>query len=109
MTVQVHVYAHAPDGGGELERAYHEISRTLSGTPGLLGNSLFTDADAPGSYLVVSEWASVEAFRQWERGGEHRRQTAALRPFVDPTSSGRTYHLVAEYRDEAVSESAIRI
>ncbi|MGP3949163.1 antibiotic biosynthesis monooxygenase family protein [Streptomyces sp. 7N604] len=66
-----------------VEEAYHRISKDLAGTPGLLGNELLRDLTAPGAYAVLSEWASLGAFRGWEAGSAHRGTTSPLRQFQD--------------------------
>ncbi|GAA2204459.1 antibiotic biosynthesis monooxygenase [Nonomuraea monospora] len=100
MSARVRVLVHATAPGGDLQavtHAYHLISRTLAGTPGLLGNELLRSAHRPGEYAVLSEWASVEAFRAWEGGPGHRAATAPLRPFQ---SGFAVYVVEAAYADE---------
>ena len=83
--VRVLVYAQAPDEGPDaVEAAYHEISQALDGTPGLLGNELLRAADDPAAFIVMSEWASFDAFRSWEEGAEHRDATSPLRRYQRP-------------------------
>jgi len=106
MTVQVHVYAQASaEAAPEVELAYHEISKILLGTPGLIRNTLFADAGTPGRYLVVSEWTDMAAFQAWETGPDHRVQTAPLRPYLDPGPSGRRFSTVAAYTNGALADS----
>ncbi|WP_067499166.1 antibiotic biosynthesis monooxygenase [Actinoplanes sp. TFC3] len=86
MTTRVRVllYATAPaDSPDAVAQAYHQISTQLQGTPGLLRNELLSGLDRPDTFVVLSEWASEEAFLQWERGPEHRQATAPLRPYQD--------------------------
>jgi heme-degrading monooxygenase HmoA len=96
--VRVLIFAVADAEG--VERAYHEISTALRGTPGLLGNELLREfGPAAGTFAVMSEWASREAFHDWEQGREHRDVTAPLRPYQD-TSRDRPfglYEVVARY------------
>ena len=68
----------------DAERRFDQIGEVLRGTPGLTGSQLLISAQYPGSFAVLSEWASLTAFRTWEQGGEHRSQTAGMRPFQDP-------------------------
>jgi heme-degrading monooxygenase HmoA len=101
--VHVLLYARSPQGRPEaVEEAYHQISRTLSGTDGLLGNRLLRDLGGDGGFVVMSEWRSVEAFRTWEQGADHRSTTAPLRPFQD--RQGRAfgvYEVIAAYGGDA--------
>jgi heme-degrading monooxygenase HmoA len=96
-TVRVLIFAVADDG---VERAYREISTALRGTPGLLGNELLREfGPAAGTFAVMSEWTSREAFQNWEQSRAHRDVTAPLRPYQD-TSRGRPfalYEVVARY------------
>jgi heme oxygenase (mycobilin-producing) len=98
--VHVLLYARSPQDRPEaVEEAYHEISRSLSGTPGLLGNRLLRDLGGDGAFVVISEWRDVEAFRTWEQGANHRGTTAPLRPYQDQ-GRGRAfgvYEVVAAY------------
>jgi heme oxygenase (mycobilin-producing) len=98
--VQVLLFAAAPDTPVAVHEAYHHISRQLAGTPGLLHNTLLEKADTSGSFVVVSEWESLEAFRSWEEGPEHRGVTAPLRPYHDRGMGVAfgVYQVAAEYR-----------
>jgi heme-degrading monooxygenase HmoA len=82
------------DGADEprVVQAYHEISRNLAGTPGMLRNELLRDVLDPASFVVLSEWESLAAFRSWEEGSAHRGTTSALRPYQDH-SRGRPFAL----------------
>lgn len=78
--------------GRQIVDAYHEISRALAGTDGLLRNELLRDVLDPANFVVLSEWESLDAFRTWESGAEHRAVTSPLRPYQDP-SRGRPFGL----------------
>jgi heme-degrading monooxygenase HmoA len=95
MTTCVLLFATAPDGPGAIEEAYHRISRSLLGTPGLVRNTLLEQIGEPGRFVVFSEWASFDAFQAWEQGPDHRQLTAPLRPYRDGFG---IYHVTAEYR-----------
>jgi heme oxygenase (mycobilin-producing) len=73
----------APTGAASVEDAYHRVSRHLSGTPGLLANELLRSTLEPGSFVVMSSWETLDAFRDWESGPAHRHTTAPLRPYQD--------------------------
>ncbi|MGH3645683.1 MAG: antibiotic biosynthesis monooxygenase family protein [Micromonosporaceae bacterium] len=102
--VRVLVYAAAPDAEPDaVDRAYHRISESLAGTPGLLGNELMrsltgTEAGSD-AYIVMSEWESMAAFRAWEEGPNHRGTTAPLRPYQDSRrgSPFGLYEVIANY------------
>lgn len=101
MKVSVLLFAAAPERPDEVTSAYHRISRELAGTPGLLRNALLEQVDEPGRFVVVSEWSSLDAFREWERGSAHRQVTAPLRPYHDRDMGGGfgLYRVAAEYGD----------
>jgi heme-degrading monooxygenase HmoA len=98
---RVLLYYHAPANGPDPVRdAYHEASQALRGTPGLIGNELLHDITEAGTYVVLSEWASVEAFQAWEQGPRHRNETSPLRPFQDRRGRARhfgVYEVAASY------------
>jgi heme oxygenase (mycobilin-producing) len=82
-----------------IEAAYHDSSRELAGTPGLVGNELLRSVHDPRGFVVASSWQSREAFELWERGSEHKGQTSPLRPFRDtrmPSPFG-VYRVTANY------------
>lgn len=82
--VRVLLYLRDDDPDG-ITRAYHRVSRALSGIEGLLGNELLRSAHDPCEFAVLSEWESMAAFQAWERRAEHRHMTAPLRPYQDRT------------------------
>jgi heme-degrading monooxygenase HmoA len=96
--VRVMIWAVVPaDGPDAVEAAYHEISRHLVGTPGLVGNQLMRSAHDPSRFVVVSEWTSMAEFAAWEQGTSHRPTTSPLRPFQDPDRRPVIYEEVAAY------------
>lgn len=97
--VSVLLFGRAPDGAEAVRDAYHHISQELAGTPGLTRNALLELVDGSGRFVVLSEWASMDAFRAWEEGPEHRDTTAPLRPFHDRAMGGGfgIYRIAAEY------------
>ena len=92
---------HATDDVAGIESAYHEASARLAGVPGLLGNELLHSAHDPKGFVVVSSWRDVAAFDEWERGSEHKEQTAPLRPYRDLslTRPFAVYRVTASYRE----------
>lgn len=80
--VRVLVYHMATDSGG-VEDAYHEVSKRMAGVPGMLGNELLRNVHDPLGFVVMSRWTDLDAFLTWEKGAEHRADTAPLRPYRD--------------------------
>lgn len=97
---RVLIYASAPDSDpAAVERAYHEISAGLDGTPGLLGNELLRDTADRTRFVVLSRWGDLAAFQAWESGPDHRGSTSPLRRYQkrdDPAVFG-IYEVVASY------------
>jgi heme oxygenase (mycobilin-producing) len=76
---RVMVFATAPEGHeATLEAAYLHISAELRGTPGLIANELLRSESDPRSFVVLSEWQTLDAYHAWEEGPVHRRLTAPL-------------------------------
>lgn len=98
--VRVLIYARAPESHPDaVTEAYHQVSRALSGSAGLLGNELLRSASDPRNFVVLSEWESMAAFSEWEQQQEHRVLTAPLRPFHDrePSVPFGLYEVIAAY------------
>ncbi|MEV4173366.1 antibiotic biosynthesis monooxygenase [Nonomuraea sp. NPDC049709] len=94
------VYLAVPEAGpGAIEDAYHEISRRLADTPGLLKNELLRSALDSTGFAVLSEWESMADFKAWEEGAAHRNATSPLRPFQDRSGDRHygIYEVVAAY------------
>ncbi|MFJ7341052.1 antibiotic biosynthesis monooxygenase family protein [Streptomyces sp. NPDC101110] len=92
--VEVVLY-HLSDDPDRVLPAYHEASRRMAGTAGLLGNKLLHALGDPRSYVVVSRWSDWEAFTAWESGPAHKDQTAPLRPLRD-TGRDRPFEIYRE-------------
>jgi heme-degrading monooxygenase HmoA len=89
---RVIIYYQAPEGAAEIvEQAYHEASSALRGTPGLISNELLHDVGREDRFAVLSEWDSLDAFRAWEHGRDHRMRTSPLRSFQDRSGDRRHY------------------
>ncbi|HEX7168314.1 MAG TPA: antibiotic biosynthesis monooxygenase family protein [Acidimicrobiales bacterium] len=76
--VAISEIAVAPDGADALERAFRARLGAVDGWPGFLGLQVLRDRRRPGSYLMVSRWASKETFQEYMRSDEHRRSHARI-------------------------------
>ncbi len=98
---RVLIWYRAPeDDPGAVLRSFHEVSPQLQGTAGLVRSELLRNPLDPASYLVASEWESLDAFRTWESGPDHRGRTSPMRPYQDReprTAHWAVYTLVAQY------------
>lgn len=83
--VRVIVYQAAYDEEqlAAVRAAYHRVSARMAGVPGLLGNELLRSPADPTALAVMSRWESMAAFLEWEKGTDHRQDTAPLRPYRD--------------------------
>lgn len=104
--VRVLVYVTDSADQDAVLRAYHRISRELSGTPGLIGNELLTSVHDGASHVVVSYWADLAAFRAWEEGADHRNTTSPLRPYQTPGMRAGIYEVAAAYDETAAGLTA---
>jgi heme-degrading monooxygenase HmoA len=83
--VRVFVYQQARDALelSAVQEAYDLVSGRMAGVPGMLGNELLRSAADPTALVVVSRWADMASFQEWEQGAGHRGDTAPLRPYRD--------------------------
>jgi quinol monooxygenase YgiN len=68
--VRVLVYQQARDALelSAVQEAYDLVSGRMAGVPGMLGNELLRSAADPTALVVVSRWADMAAFKEWEQG-----------------------------------------
>jgi heme oxygenase (mycobilin-producing) len=81
--VRVVIWYRCPGGTDEIVGIFGRIAGRLNGTPGLLNSELLQSYGESDSVAVMSEWESLEAFRTWESGANHRGTTAPLRMYQD--------------------------
>lgn len=58
------------------EQVRHEVA---TGVPGHLMDQVCQDPADPDSWVITSEWESLEAFLEWERTEEHRDLVKPMR------------------------------
>jgi heme-degrading monooxygenase HmoA len=82
MPARVMVFARiGPDDRPAFEEAFATVSARVHGTPGHVRDELLRSDDDPGTYVLLSEWESREAFLAWEDAPVHREATTPMRPF----------------------------
>lgn len=81
--------------GPAFERAYLEVTERMRGTAGLVGDELLRVADGSGDYVLLSTWESMEQFRAWEDGADHRQISAPMRPYWSGSFERKIYDLAA--------------
>ncbi len=69
-----------PGEEGEFEREFRDVAEQVRGSPGLLGQVLCRDPNAPSRYLIMSDWLNREEFRKFEVSPEQDDATAPVRP-----------------------------
>lgn len=75
------VFATVREGDEEaFERAYEEVTAKVLGTPGHIRDELLRESGS-SSYILLSEWESVEKFKEWEDAPVHREVTTPMRPY----------------------------
>ncbi|QXJ21523.1 antibiotic biosynthesis monooxygenase [Actinomadura graeca] len=96
-----------PGGERAFERAFDAVAAATSREPANLRQSLLR-GDEPDTYVITSDWESLDAFRAFERSPDQDRLTAPLRELrvsaemrvdeivrhvdADGTGTGRTEH-----------------
>ncbi len=73
-------------------RAYEQIRHVVAqGVRGHLVDQVCRASDDPESWLITSEWESLEDFLAWERTEEHRD---LVRPMRECFAESRSYKFV---------------
>ena len=78
----------------EFEAAWSQIADRVATNPASLGQALMRGVEDPGRYYVVTDWTDENAFRSFERSGEHEANRARLAPYRTGVTMTTT-HLVA--------------
>jgi heme-degrading monooxygenase HmoA len=101
MPVRVLVFAEIDPSDGEgFEEAFKIVRERVAATSGPLSEELLRAEDEPGSYVLLAEWESREAFLGWEDDPVHREMTTPLRPYWGAGHVKRTIYEVRVPRAE---------
>lgn len=93
MAIRVMVFAKIKEGEEKkFEAAYAEVTSKVKGTPGHVADELLRNTKEPGSYILLSEWESKEAFLGWEDAPIHMQTTTPMRPYW----AGRVERIIYE-------------
>ena len=69
-----------PGSGDRFLQAYEGIRHVVAeGVKGHLVDQVCRSPDDPDSWLITSEWESLEDFLEWERTEEHRDLVKPMR------------------------------
>lgn len=73
------------DRGAAYEVAFREAQQHLEASPGYLGHELRSRTEAPGRYVLLVWWNSLESHTEGFRGSAgYQSWKALLHPFYDP-------------------------
>lgn len=88
MAARVMVFAKIDrDDEEAFEAAYAQVTSTVKGTPGHIGDELLRrneppdPEDEPRSYVLLSEWESRQAFLAWEDAPVHTEKRNPMTPY----------------------------
>jgi heme-degrading monooxygenase HmoA len=102
MTARVMVFATVdPSDAEAFEAAFALVRQSVAGTPGHLGDQLLKDDGAPGRYILLSKWRTIEQFRAWEDAPVHRQMTTPLRPYWSGAIERRIFEVVVPGDDRS--------
>jgi heme-degrading monooxygenase HmoA len=72
----------------DLLAAYDALRRRLEqGVEGLIAHQLCQSVDDPQTWIITSEWTSLEASARWDRSEEHDQLVKGLRACWDRARS----------------------
>jgi heme-degrading monooxygenase HmoA len=85
MILEVAILDVLPGATVEFEAAFDEAQTIIAGMPGYLTHQLQRCLEHESRYLLLVEWATLEAHTQGFRGSpEYQRWKALLHHFYDP-------------------------
>ncbi|MCL5788822.1 MAG: antibiotic biosynthesis monooxygenase [Candidatus Marsarchaeota archaeon] len=69
-----------PGKESEFEKIFHSVTSQLGGEDGFVSGILYRRVDEPNSYMILSEWKSLEHFKRF----------VTSRPFKEVTNNNRS-------------------
>jgi heme-degrading monooxygenase HmoA len=85
MILEVAILDVRPGAAAEFEAAFTEAQAIMAGMPGYLTHQLQRCIERDDRYLLLVEWASLEAHTEGFRGSpQYQRWKALLHHFYDP-------------------------
>ena len=107
MAARVMVFATIKEGEeANFEAAYAEVTAKVKGTQGHINDELLRRTDQPGSYILLSEWESREAFLAWEDAPVHMNTTTPMRPYWAGRVERVIYDVVHTLKNEPATQQA---
>jgi heme oxygenase (mycobilin-producing) len=77
----------------EFEEAFARVRQRVATVDGHIRDELLRERDAPGRYVLVSEWESKDVFLAWLRSPFHEEMTSPMQPYFARPSDTRFYDL----------------
>ena len=106
--IRATLYMHVKEGReDDFERAWHDISEHARHVPGNLRQTLMRDPDDPATYVITTEWASRQAYADFEHSAEQDALTAPLRE-LRASARQVIYDVVADVESDGASPHAPR-
>ena len=85
-----------PGSAAQFERAMGEARAVIGASPGFLGLTLHRGVETPERYLLLVEWATLEAHTEGFRGSPaYSRWRELLHHFYDPFPTVEHFEVVA--------------
>jgi heme-degrading monooxygenase HmoA len=88
MAARVMVFAKINRGDEEaFEAAYAQVTSNVKGTAGHVADELLRraeppdDENGPRTYVLLSEWESMDAFLAWENAPVHTEKRNPMTPY----------------------------
>ena len=78
----------------EFEEVFNAVRSSLEGSKGFVSAILYRRVDKPNSYLIYSEWESLEDFKEFTRSRPFRDVTTNGRKILERTPYNKVYQLL---------------
>lgn len=94
------------DDNGAYEAAFREAQQYIAASPGYLHHELRSRTEAPGRYLLLVWWDTLESHTEgFRKSDRYERWRALLHPFYDPFPTVEHYVAVAGATGDAGPEA----
>ncbi|MEM0121345.1 MAG: antibiotic biosynthesis monooxygenase [Thermoprotei archaeon] len=80
-----------PGKESEFEEVFNTVKSSLEGSEGFVSAILYRRVDKPNSYLIYSEWRSLEDFRAFIRSRAFKQVTSDGKSILERTPYNRVY------------------
>ena len=95
MTVKILIKRNVPESKSEaLSRLLRDLRVLTMSQPGYISGETLMRVDAPGQTLVISTWASADAWRRWVLAAERQQ----VQDKIDELLGESTTYEIYEHR-----------